>query len=171
MGTISKMVQYRMESFRQKLMKLDELTQPGCWDAANYCPERDMKYGTSKLKVLAVVKPQIDTTAATPWQTAVGEHMPRLDIIEGHSEMPAVTSRPGSGQMRLCSEKSQSHQLILVLSPDVATNSMPIQDAKPIEPLSLYPCMKHFWMIMIQKSDADKEMVKSPASPEVYIAK
>jgi hypothetical protein len=30
MGTISKMVQQPMESFRQKQMKVDELTQPGC---------------------------------------------------------------------------------------------------------------------------------------------
>jgi len=35
MGTISKTVQYRMERFRQKQMKLDELTQPGWGDAAD----------------------------------------------------------------------------------------------------------------------------------------
>jgi len=29
MGTISKMVQHRMESIRQRQMRLDELTQPG----------------------------------------------------------------------------------------------------------------------------------------------
>jgi hypothetical protein len=29
MGTISKTVQHRMDSFRQKQMRLDELTQPG----------------------------------------------------------------------------------------------------------------------------------------------
>jgi len=36
MGTISKTVQQRMESFRQKQTKLDELTQPGWEDAAEY---------------------------------------------------------------------------------------------------------------------------------------
>jgi len=29
MGTISKMVQHRMESFRQRQMRFDKLTQPG----------------------------------------------------------------------------------------------------------------------------------------------
>jgi len=42
MGTISKMVQHRMESFRQKLMRLDELTHPGWGDAADYFHEREM---------------------------------------------------------------------------------------------------------------------------------
>ena len=35
MGTITKTVQQRMESFRQKQMKLDEWTQPGWEDAAD----------------------------------------------------------------------------------------------------------------------------------------
>jgi hypothetical protein len=39
MGTITKMVQQRMESFRQKQMKLDELTQPGWENAADYFRE------------------------------------------------------------------------------------------------------------------------------------
>jgi len=39
MGTISKMLQQRMERFRQKKMKLDELTQPEWQDAANYFRE------------------------------------------------------------------------------------------------------------------------------------
>jgi len=41
MGTISKTVLYRMEHFRQKQMKLDELTQPGWGDAAEYIRESD----------------------------------------------------------------------------------------------------------------------------------
>ena len=72
MGTISKMVQDCMESFQQKQMRLDELTQPGWGDAANYFRERDMKYGTTELKVLAVVNPQTDMTAATPSPTTFG---------------------------------------------------------------------------------------------------
>jgi len=39
MGTISKTVQHRMESFRQKQIKFDELTQPGSVDAAHYFRE------------------------------------------------------------------------------------------------------------------------------------
>jgi len=57
--------------------------------------------------------------------------------------MPAVTSRPGSGQMRLGSEKPQSHKFIPVLSAGMVTDSMPIQKANPVEPISFYPCMKH----------------------------
>jgi hypothetical protein len=92
MGTITKTVQHRRESFRQKQIRLDELTQPGWRDAANYFHERDMRYGTGKLKVPAVGKPQIDTTAATPSLITVGEHMQTPEIVRGQSEMPAVTS-------------------------------------------------------------------------------
>ena len=119
------------------------MTQPGWGDAANYFHERDMRYGTGKLKVPAVGKPQIDTTAATPSLITVGEHMQTPEIVRGQSEMPAVTSRPGSSQMRLGSEKPQSHKFISVLSPGMATDSMPIQDANPVEPVRFYPCMKH----------------------------
>jgi hypothetical protein len=47
MGTITKTVQHHMVSFRQKQMRLDELTQPGWGDAANYFRESDMRYGTA----------------------------------------------------------------------------------------------------------------------------
>jgi len=114
MGTISKTVQHRLESFWQKQMKLDELTQPGWGDAANYFREKDMKYTTTELKVPAVVKPHIDTTAATPSPTTFGGHMPTRDIVRGQSPMTGATSRPGSSQMRLGWEKPQSHQLIPV---------------------------------------------------------
>jgi len=103
MGTITKTVQHRMESFRQKQMRLDELTQPGWGDAANNFRERDMRYGTAELMVPAVVKPQIDSTTATPSPISIGEHMQTPEIVRGRSAMPAVTSRPGSSQMRLLS--------------------------------------------------------------------
>jgi len=83
MGTITKTVQHCMESLRQKQMRLDELTQPGWGDAANYFRERDMMYGTAELKVPAVVKPQIEMTAATPSPITVGEHMQTPEIIPG----------------------------------------------------------------------------------------
>ena len=57
--------------------------------------------------------------------------------------------------MRLGSEKPQSIKFIPVLSPDGATDSTPIQDAKPVEPVSFYPCMKHPYLITISKSDTD----------------
>jgi hypothetical protein len=122
MGTITKMVQHRTESFREEQMRLDELTQPGWGDSANYFRERDMRYGTADLMVPAVVKPQTDSTTATPSPITVGEHMQPLEIVRGQSKMPAVTSRPGSSQMRLGSEKPQSHKFIPVLSPGMATD-------------------------------------------------
>jgi len=63
-GTISKRVLHHMKRFRQKQMKLDELTQPGCGDAASNFRERDTKYGTTELRVPAVVKPQTGDGAA-----------------------------------------------------------------------------------------------------------
>ena len=57
--------------------------------------------------------------------------------------MPVVTSRPGSSQMSLGSEKPQSHKFIQVLAPGMATNSMPNQHANPGETVSFHPCMKH----------------------------
>jgi len=81
MGTISKTVQHRMESVLQEEMSLDELTQPGWGDAANYYFERDMKYGMTELKVPAVMKPQTATTEARPSPTTFGELMQVLDIV------------------------------------------------------------------------------------------
>ena len=48
MVTLTKTVQQRMQRFRQKQMKLDELTQPGWEDAADYFRERDKTYGTTE---------------------------------------------------------------------------------------------------------------------------
>jgi len=68
-GTIFKTVKDWIESFQQKQKRLDELMQ-ACWgDAADRFHEGHMKYRTTELSVLAVVKPQIHTTAATPSPT------------------------------------------------------------------------------------------------------
>jgi len=110
-------------------------------ETANYFFVRDMKYGTSELKVPAVVKPQIDMTAATPSATTFGELVQTLHIVHRQSQMPAVTSQPGSSQMKLGSEKPQPHKFIMVLSPNMAPSSTPIQNAKPVEPVSVYQCI------------------------------
>jgi len=108
MGTITKTVQQRMESFRQKQMKLDELTQPRWEDAADYFRERDKKYGTSELRVPAVVQPQTNDDAPAPPPTTFGELMESLDIVPGILQRPQGTSRPGSSHIRLGSVKTQS---------------------------------------------------------------
>jgi len=104
MGTISKTVQHCMWSFRQKQIRLDEQTGLGWEDAADYFRERDMKYSMTESKVLALVKPQTDTTAATPSPTTFGELMQVHDIVPGQSQMPQATSRQGSSQKRLSLE-------------------------------------------------------------------
>jgi len=136
MGTISKTVQHRMENFWQKQMRLDELTQPGWWAVANYFRERDMKYGMAESMFPAVVTPQIDTSTATPAPTTVGKRMQMLDMVPGQSQMPHGTSGPGYSQMRLGSEKPQSHTDIASLVPNTMDNSSPIQHANPVEPVS-----------------------------------
>ena len=143
MGAFPKTVQHRLESFRQKQMKLHELTQPGWVDAANYFRGMDMKYRTTELKVPVVLKRQIDMTAAAPSPTTFGEHMQTLDTVRGQLPITAVTSRPGSRQMRLRSEKPQAQKFIQVSSADAGSDSMPIPDTKPVEPGSFYQCMKH----------------------------
>jgi len=141
MGTISKTVQQRMESFRQKQMKLDELTQPGWEDAADYFRERDKKYGTAELRVPVVVQPQTDSDASAPPPTTFGELMERLDIVPGISQMPQGTSRPGSSDIRLRSVKPQSNTTICGLEPAAEPDTLPLLKAKPIEPVSFYPCL------------------------------
>ena len=129
MGTISKTVQQRIESFRQKQMKLDELTQPGLEDAADYFRERDKKYGTAELRVPVVVQPQTDDGASAPPPTTFGELMERLDIVPGISQMPQGTSRPGSCHIRLGSVKPQSNTSISGLEPAVQPDTSPLLKA------------------------------------------
>jgi hypothetical protein len=83
MGTIFKTVQQHMERCRQKQTKLDELTQPGWEDAADYFSERDKKYGTAELWVPVVIQPQTDDDASAPPPTTFGELLERLDIVPG----------------------------------------------------------------------------------------
>jgi Uri superfamily endonuclease len=140
-GPISQTVRYRMESFRQMQRRLDKLTKLGWWDVANYFGERGMTYGTTEVKVPAVVKPQIDMTAATPYPTTFGEHMRTVDIVCGQLQLSAVTSRPGSRQMRQSSEKTKSQTLIQVLSPDMVPNSTLIHDETLIDTVGFHCCI------------------------------
>jgi len=91
----------RMECFRQKQMKLDELTQP-CWrDAADYFCDRDKKYGTTELKIQAVIQTQTADDAASSVLTTFSKPQETLNRVTGELQMPQVTSRPGSSHMCL----------------------------------------------------------------------
>jgi hypothetical protein len=127
MGTISKTGQHRMECVRQKQLKPDELTQAGWGDTAHYLCERDVKYRTTELNVPAVGKPEEDSTAATPSPTTFGELMQALDIVPGQSQMPQVTSQQGTIQMRLCSEKPQADNHIVLPMPTTVPDSSAIR--------------------------------------------
>jgi len=141
MGPISKTVPQRMESFRQKQMNLDELTQPGCEDAADYFRGPDKKSGTADVRVPVVVQPQTDDDASAPPPTTFGELMERLDIVPGILQMPQGTSRPGSSHIWLGSVKPQSNTTISGREPAVEPDTLPLLKAKPVEPVCLYPCV------------------------------
>jgi len=117
------------------------LTRPGWGDAADYFHERDMKYGTTGLNIPAVGKPPEDSTAATLSPTPFGEHMQALDIVPGQSQMPQVTSRQGTTQMRLGSEKPQADNHTAPPMPAVVPALSQIQITKPVQPGSFYPCI------------------------------
>jgi hypothetical protein len=95
------------------------------------------------LKVPAAIPPQIDSTAATPALTTFGDDMDTLDIVRGQSQIPGVSSQPGSSQMRLGSEKPQLHIVIPAISPNTEPDCTPIQDLNLVEPVNFYPCVKH----------------------------
>jgi hypothetical protein len=107
MGTITKTVEQRMKRFRQEQMNLDEQTQPGWDDAVDFFREQDKKYGTSELRVPAVVQQQTNDDAPTPPPKTFGEHMDSLDILPGISQRPQGTCRPGCSHIRLDSVKPQ----------------------------------------------------------------
>ena len=141
MGTISKTVQHRMESFRQQQMMRDELTQPGLRDMADHLRERDMKYGTTELKVLADVKPQTDMTAATPSPSTFGDLMHILDIVPGQSQMLQVTSRQGSCQIKRSLEKPQAENLMVSHMPEPMPDSSQMEIPKTVQSVSFHPSM------------------------------
>jgi len=141
MGTIGKVVQQQMERFRPKLMKLDELTHPGWVDAADYYRERDKKYGTSLMRVPAVVKLQTANDAAAPAPTTFRELMECLDIVSGISQMPPVTSFPGRSHRMLGSGNLQPNTSILSLAPTGEPDWSLNLNAKPFELESFYPCI------------------------------
>jgi len=101
MGTFTKIVKQRMERFRQKQMKLEELKHLGWDDAADYFCARDKKYGTSELRFLPVIQPQMDVDAVAPPPTTIRTLVESLDIVHRISQMPQRTSRQGRSHIRL----------------------------------------------------------------------
>ena len=111
-------------------------------DAADHFCERDEKYGTCELDLLAVVKPQRDDDAAATAPTTFGELIVYLDLVPGISQMPQVTSRPGTSHIMIGSGKPQSATGIAGLAPATEPDSSPLHNPKPVESVSFNPCIK-----------------------------
>ena len=149
MGTISKMEQYRKECFRQKEMKLDELTQPGWGDMADYFHKRDKKYTTTEWKVLAIVQPQTVAVAASSALTTIGEPMETFNSVLGKLQMLQVTSRPASTHIWLDLRKLQALDHIPSLPPAPMPDSSPIQTSKHVKRGSFNRCISRPLIITI----------------------
>jgi len=130
-----------MARFRQKLMKLDELTPPGWEDTADYIRENNQLYSIAELWVPAVITPQTEDDEVAPAPTSFGELMDSLDIVPGISQMPHGTPWLGSSQIRLGSRKRQSNTRTLGLAPTVEPNSSLLPDVKRIELVCVYSCI------------------------------
>jgi len=128
-----------MERFRQKQLKLDELTQPAWDNAADYFHERDTKYGTTELRVPAVVQPQTNDDILAPPPGTFGELMESLDIVPGISQRPQGPSRPGSSHIRLGLVKPQPKSSTPCGVPASEPDSSTLLKANPVEGASFYP--------------------------------
>jgi hypothetical protein len=67
--------------------------------------------------------------------------MERLDVVPGILQMLQGTSRPGRSHIRLGSVKPQSNTSISGHEHPAEPDTSPLLKAKPIEPVSLYPCI------------------------------
>jgi hypothetical protein len=141
MCTFTKTLQQRMERFRHRQMKLDELTQLEWDDAADYFCQQYKKYGTSWLRVAAVIQQQMNHDAAAPLPTTFGELIENLDIVTRISQRPQGTSQPGSSHINLGSETPQSKLSIPSGEPAVEPNSSSLLNAKLVAPVSFYLCI------------------------------
>jgi len=96
-------------------------------------------YGTAELRVLVLVQLETDDDASAPPPTTYGDHMDRLGIATGISQMPQGTSRPGSSHIRLGLVKLLANTSRSGLEPVSEPDMSHGLKAKPVEPVSLYP--------------------------------
>jgi hypothetical protein len=99
-------------------------------------------YGTTYLTVPAVIQPQMDNDAPAPPHTTFGELMECFDNVPGISQMLQGTPRPGSSHIGLGPVKPQSKSSIPSGKPAMEPNSPKLLKVTPVEPVSIYPCIK-----------------------------
>jgi len=131
-----------MEWSRQKQMRVDELTEPGCEEVADYIHQRYWNYRNSKVKELAVVQPQTNDDAAALATSKFGELMECHDIDQGILQMPQRTFRPGCSHISIGAVKPQPNTSMSVLVPATMPNSFLIQNGKRVEVESIYTSIK-----------------------------
>jgi hypothetical protein len=153
-GTITQTAQQCMDTFWQKQMMHNKLIQLRWEDAINYFHEWDKKFGTTELKVLAVVQLQMDDEAPASPTTIFGMLMEYLNIVPGQLQMPQGTSRPGGSHIRLHWVKPQSNTSVASCKPAMVPDSSHLLKAKPVQPLSFTPAYS-LQLITIQKSISD----------------
>jgi len=122
-------------------MKLDELTEPECEDAADSFCERDTMYGTSELRFPDIVVPPTDDNLTSPQVTSWGEIIECTEIVPEISQMLRGTSRPGSSFIWVGSVNLQMKTSIHCPAPVAEPQLSPLLDAKPFETVSFYPCI------------------------------
>jgi len=128
------------KDFGKKQMRLDEWTQPEWGDVADYFCERDKKYATAELTVLAVIKLQTENVATRTAQKTLRELMETLDIIPGTLQMAQWTSWSGMRHMRLGSSKPQTHQYIAYHPPNEVPDLSLTKKAKPVQHICFHAC-------------------------------
>jgi len=101
MGTITTTIQQCMARFRQKKIMLHKLTWPGWEDAADYVRVQDTIYGSSTLRIQAVIQPHMNENIPAPPPITFAELLQCLDIASRISQMPQETSWQGWSHIRL----------------------------------------------------------------------
>jgi len=97
-----------------------------------------MQYGTPTLRVPAVFQLQTDDDAAAPAPTTIVEPMECLDNVPGISRMPQGTYRTECSHNKRGSGKPKSNKSISGYVPAAMPDSSLIQNAKPVELVSVY---------------------------------
>jgi len=100
-----------------------------------------MKYVMTELNVPAAGMPQTESTEATPSLTTFWKLLQALHIFLGQSQIPQLTSRQGSTQMRLASEQPLADNHIVLPMPTVVLNLLALDIAMPVLPVCFYPCL------------------------------
>jgi hypothetical protein len=166
--TISPPVLQRVQRFRLKLIKLNELTHPGWEDAADNFRATDQKYRTFESSIPAVIELWTDGIAAAPAPATYRDLLVCLDIVHRILQMLQGTSRPGSSHIRPGAVMQQSQTRIASLAPTVEPDSSPLLTVMIVQPVSKYLCRLPSKLVTVEYMNSDEDRVTSSSSAEQY---